>query len=87
MLKDVSKDTGQFGAASVVCSTLSVAATRRREGGATLLSTGSHESCVGCTVAGSLKSGALQYEVGVDEICEAGSTTFVLHWRSFISWT
>ena len=27
---------------------LSVAALRCREGGATLLSTGSHESCVGC---------------------------------------
>jgi len=40
--------TGQFGWASMIWSILSVAALRCREGGATLLSTGSHESCVGC---------------------------------------
>jgi len=40
--------TGQFGWASVIWNILSVAALRRREGGATLLSSGSHESCVGC---------------------------------------
>jgi len=42
--------TSQFGWASMNWSIglLSVAALRRREGGATLLSTGSHESCVGC---------------------------------------
>jgi len=39
--------TGQFGWASKIWSILSVAALWRR-GGATLLSTGSHESCVGC---------------------------------------
>jgi len=39
---------GQFGAASMIWSVLPVAALRCREGGATLLSTGSHESCVGC---------------------------------------
>ena len=40
--------TGQFGWASMIWSILSVAALRRREGSTTLLSTGSHESCVGC---------------------------------------
>jgi len=40
--------TSQFGWASMIWSILSVAALRCREGGATLLSTGSHESCVGC---------------------------------------
>jgi len=39
---------GQFGRASMIWSILSVAALWHREGGATLLSTGSHESCVGC---------------------------------------
>jgi len=39
---------GQFGWASMIWSMLSVTALQRREGGATLLSTGSHESCVGC---------------------------------------
>jgi len=39
---------GQFGWVSIIWSILSVAVLRRREGGATLLSTGSHESCVGC---------------------------------------
>jgi len=40
--------TGQFGWASMIRSTLSDAALRCREGDATLLSTGSHESCIGC---------------------------------------
>ena len=40
--------TGQFGWARTTWSMLSVAALQHREGGATLLSTGSYESCVGC---------------------------------------
>ena len=40
--------TGQFGWAPVIWSILSVVVLWHREGGATLLSTGSHESCVGC---------------------------------------
>jgi len=41
--------TGQFGRASMIRTILSVGVLRHTEGGATLLSTGSHESCVGCT--------------------------------------
>jgi len=44
----ISAYKGQFGWSSMIWSILSVAALRCREGGATLLSTGSHESCVGC---------------------------------------
>jgi len=52
--------TGQFGWASMIWSMLSVAALLRRKGGATLLITGMKAAWV----AGSLKSGALNYEVG-----------------------
>jgi len=45
---NTSAHTGQFGWASMIWSILSVADLLHREGGATLLSTGSHESCVGC---------------------------------------
>ena len=68
--------TGQFGWASVIGHVLSVAALQHREGGATLLSTGSHESCVGCR----------QHEIrcielwsNVNEICVAGSCP---HWTA-----
>ena len=40
--------TGQFGWASIIWSMLSVATLWHRERVVTLLSTGSHESCVGC---------------------------------------
>ena len=43
-----SAHTGQFGWDSMIWSVLSVAALRRKEGRETLMSTGSHESCVGC---------------------------------------
>jgi len=42
---------GQFGWVSMIWSILSVATLWRREGGETSLSTGSHESCVGCRQA------------------------------------
>jgi len=43
-----SAHTGQFGRASTIWSISSVVALRRKEGSATLLSTGSHDSCAGC---------------------------------------
>ena len=44
----ISAYKGQFGRASMIWSIFLVAALRHREGGATLLSAGKHESCVGC---------------------------------------
>jgi len=59
--------TGQFVQDSMVAYR-SIAALRHREGGATLLTTGSNESCVICNV-----------KLGVDEICVAGS---IPHWTA-----
>jgi len=47
----------------LTATTLSVATLRRIEGGATLLSTGSHESCVGCT-----QPDTLHFEVGCGNV-------------------
>ena len=64
--------TGQFGSASMIWSILSVAALRHREGGATLLSTGSHESCVGCRQPAAWNQAHWTMKLVVDEICVAG---------------
>jgi len=73
---ETSAYTGQFGWASMIWSILSVAALRRREGGATLLSTGSHESCMGCRQP-EIRDWIMT--LGVDEICVAGSSP---HWMN-----
>jgi len=48
MLKDISIHRSIWMGFDDLKHILSVAALRRREGGGTLLSSGSHESCVGC---------------------------------------
>ena len=58
MLKDISIHRSIWMGFDDLKHILSVAALRRREGGGTLLSSGSHESCVG------LKSCSLNYELG-----------------------
>jgi len=68
--------------ASMIWSIVSVAALRRRDWGATLLSTGSHESCVHCRQP-EIKRTELWSWV-VDEICVAGSSP---HWTAvFCDW-